>query len=68
MSFKFRKTIKAFTFLTAALYPAMIFYLLVIKKFELRHISIFVIAFALVLFIFGTSKKKALEIPAVFFQ
>jgi hypothetical protein len=43
----------------AALYPLLVFYFLVVKKIPVRQISLFVMAFALVVFIAGTSKKKA---------
>jgi len=55
---KFRNISKVLFFILAALYPALIFYFLVIRKTPLRLFSLFVIAFALIVFIAGTSKKK----------
>jgi len=43
----------------AALYPFFVYYFLVIRKIPLRHLSLFVIAFALASFIAATSKKKS---------
>ena len=45
-------------FLLAMLYPAFMYYFLVIRQAPLRLISLFVIAFALVAFIAGTSRQK----------
>ena len=42
----------------AALYPAIIFYFLVIRKTGVRVLSLFVMAFALLAFITATSRKK----------
>ena len=44
----------------AVLYPALVYYFLVIRGISLRHLSLFIIAFALVAFIAATSKKKSL--------
>jgi len=58
MAFKFRSISKTLFFIAAALYPALIFYFLVIRKTPLRLFSLFVMAFALLVFITGTSAKK----------
>ena len=58
MPSKFRSITKVLFFIAAALYPALIFYFLVIRKTPLRLFSIFVIGFALIVFITGTSAKK----------
>ena len=58
---KFRFVTKALFCIAAAAYPAMIFYFLVIRKTPLRTFSLFVIAFALVVFIAFTSKKKVIK-------
>ncbi|MCL1815265.1 MAG: AMP-binding protein [Treponema sp.] len=42
----------------AVFYPGLIFYFLVIQKIDLRMFSLFVMAFALLAFIAGTSKNK----------
>jgi uncharacterized membrane protein/acyl-CoA synthetase (AMP-forming)/AMP-acid ligase II/3-hydroxymyristoyl/3-hydroxydecanoyl-(acyl carrier protein) dehydratase len=51
---KVRGIAKVFFFIVAALYPAFIFYFLVIRKVETRLFSLFVMAFALLAFITGT--------------
>jgi len=58
MTSRFRRIPKFLFFIAAALYPALIFYFLVIRKTPLRMFSLFVIGFALLVFIAGTSKKK----------
>jgi uncharacterized membrane protein/acyl-coenzyme A synthetase/AMP-(fatty) acid ligase/3-hydroxymyristoyl/3-hydroxydecanoyl-(acyl carrier protein) dehydratase len=58
MPSKFRNITKVLFFIIAALYPAFIFYFLVIKKIPLRLFSIFIVVFALIVFIAGTSGKK----------
>jgi uncharacterized membrane protein/acyl-CoA synthetase (AMP-forming)/AMP-acid ligase II/3-hydroxymyristoyl/3-hydroxydecanoyl-(acyl carrier protein) dehydratase len=58
MASKFRSIAKVLFFIAAALYPALIFYFLVIRKTPLRLFSVFVIGFALIVFIAGTSAKK----------
>ena len=55
---KFGFLTKTLFFLAAVLYPALIFYLLVIRQTPMRTLSLFVIAFALIAFITNTSKKK----------
>jgi len=59
MSGKFRFLTKSLFYSAAAVYPALIFYFLVIRKTPIRMLSLFVIAFALIAFIAATSKKKA---------
>jgi uncharacterized membrane protein/acyl-coenzyme A synthetase/AMP-(fatty) acid ligase len=58
MASKFRGIPKVLFFIAAALYPALIFYFLVIRKTPIRLFSIFVIGFALLVFITGTSGGK----------
>jgi len=58
MDSKFRGIPKVLFFIAAALYPVLIFYFLVIRKTPLRLFSLFVIAFALLVFITGTSRRK----------
>jgi len=58
MASRFRRIPKLLFFIAAALYPALIFYFLVIRKTPLRMFSLFVIGFALLVFIAGTSRKK----------
>ena len=53
-----RSAAKALFFVAAATYPAMIFYFLVVRKTQIRVFSLFVIAFAFVIFIAVTSKKS----------
>ena len=70
----FRFLTKALFYVAAVVYPVLIFYFLVIRKTPIRMLSLFVIAFALIAFITGTSKKKAKEdrsrcfgLPSFFF-
>ena len=63
MSGKFRFLTKTLFFTAAVAYPAMIFYFLAIRKTPVRIFSLFVIAFALVVFITVSSKKKAKKDP-----
>jgi len=58
MASKFRSIAKTLFFITAALYPGLIFYFLVIRKTPLRLFSLFVVVFALLVFIAGTSAKS----------
>ena len=53
-------------FTAATAYPFLIFFFLVIRKAPIRIFSLFVIAFALVIFIAVTSKKKAVKPQALF--
>ena len=46
-------------FIIAALYPALVYYSLVVRDIPLRHFSLFIIAFALFGFITGTSRGKS---------
>lgn len=43
----------------AVLYPALVFYFLVIRKTPIRSVSLFVMAVALCLFIAGTANSGA---------
>jgi len=61
MAVKFRYLTKALFYAAAAVYPALIFYFLVIRKTPIRMLSLFVTAFALIAFIAATAKKKAKE-------
>jgi uncharacterized membrane protein/acyl-CoA synthetase (AMP-forming)/AMP-acid ligase II/3-hydroxymyristoyl/3-hydroxydecanoyl-(acyl carrier protein) dehydratase len=58
MASKLRGIPKVLFFIAAALYPALIFYFLVIRKIPLRMFSLFVVVFALFVFITGTSAKS----------
>jgi uncharacterized membrane protein/acyl-coenzyme A synthetase/AMP-(fatty) acid ligase len=58
MAFRFRGSSKFLFYIVAALYPALIFYFLVIRKTPLRMFSLVIVVFALFLFITGTSRKK----------
>jgi uncharacterized membrane protein/acyl-CoA synthetase (AMP-forming)/AMP-acid ligase II/3-hydroxymyristoyl/3-hydroxydecanoyl-(acyl carrier protein) dehydratase len=58
MAPKFRSITKVIFFITAAMYPALIFYFLVIRKIPLRLFSLFIAAFALLAFVTGTSAKS----------
>jgi uncharacterized membrane protein/acyl-CoA synthetase (AMP-forming)/AMP-acid ligase II len=58
MALKFPKVPKALFYIVAVLYPAFVYYFLVIRKTPLRMISLFVIAFAFFAFITRTSSKK----------
>jgi uncharacterized membrane protein len=49
---------KVLFFIASALYPVLVFYFLVIRKTPLRFFSLFVAAFALIVFITGTSQRK----------
>jgi uncharacterized membrane protein/acyl-coenzyme A synthetase/AMP-(fatty) acid ligase len=57
MAPKLRGISKVLFFIAAALYPALIFYFLVIRKIPLRLFSLFVVVFAFFVFITGTSAK-----------
>jgi uncharacterized membrane protein/acyl-CoA synthetase (AMP-forming)/AMP-acid ligase II/3-hydroxymyristoyl/3-hydroxydecanoyl-(acyl carrier protein) dehydratase len=63
MAPKFRSISKALFFCAAALYPGLIFYFLVIRKTPLRLFTLFVMAFALLAFIAGTSAKNKTKAP-----
>jgi uncharacterized membrane protein len=58
MAFRFPKVPKALFYIAAVLYPAFIYYFLVIRKTPLRLFSLFIIAFAFFAFITRTSSKK----------
>jgi len=58
MANKLRFLTKTLFYAAAAVYPVMVFYFLVIRKTPIRMLSLFVVAFALIAFIIGTSKKK----------
>ncbi len=60
MKLKIKQITKAFFYVFSVVYPVVIFYFLVIRKIPLRQLSLFVIAFALLAFFIGTSKKKPL--------
>ena len=57
MHFRIRDISRIFFFGTAALYPALIFYFLVIRKIETRVFSLFIMAIALLAFVTGTSRQ-----------
>jgi uncharacterized membrane protein/acyl-CoA synthetase (AMP-forming)/AMP-acid ligase II len=54
----FKKITKVLFVIAAVLYPAFIYYFLVIRKIPLRLFSLFIIAFAVLAFLNGTSAKK----------
>jgi acyl-coenzyme A synthetase/AMP-(fatty) acid ligase/uncharacterized membrane protein len=54
----FQKISKVLFYVAAVLYPGLIFYFIVIRKIPLRLFSLFIIAFALLAFIAGTSRSK----------
>jgi uncharacterized membrane protein len=58
MNPNFRGIVKVLFFIAVALYPALLFYFLVLRKAQPRQFSLAVMAFALLAFIVGTSKKK----------
>lgn len=58
MPARLKNIVKIFIYSAAALYPGFIFYFLVIRKTPLRQFSLFVMAFALLAFVSGTSSKK----------
>jgi uncharacterized membrane protein/acyl-coenzyme A synthetase/AMP-(fatty) acid ligase len=58
MASKLRGISKVLFIIAAALYPGFIFYFLVIRKIPLRLFSLFVVVFALLVFITGTSAKR----------
>jgi len=55
----FRLLTKILFHAAALIYPALVFYFLVIQKTPIKTLSLFIIAFALLAFIAATSKKKA---------
>ena len=58
MTFKLSFLPKALFYAASVIYPGLVFYFLVIRKTPVRLLSLFVMAFALLAFILGTSKKK----------
>ena len=58
MAFRFLQVPKVLLYIVAALYPAFIYYFLVIREIPLRLFSLFVIAFAFLAFITRTSAQK----------
>jgi len=62
MALRFPQVSKRFTafllYVTAVLYPAFVFYFLIVRKTPLRQFSLFIIAFAFVAFITRTSSQK----------
>jgi hypothetical protein len=58
MKFKVKQITKVLFYTLSVIYPVVVFYFLVIRKIPLRQLSLFVIAFALLAFIAGTTKKK----------
>ena len=55
--------------IAAVLYPALVYYSLVIREIPLRHFSLFIIAFALTAFIAATSRSRgAASTKKPFFQ
>ena len=56
---RLRKISKVILYVVVAVYPVLVFYFLVVRNIPVRFLSLFVMAFALLAFIAGTSKKKA---------
>ena len=56
---KLRIFLNILFYAAAVIYPVLVFYFLVILKAPVRVFSLFVIAFALIIFVAVTSKKKA---------
>ena len=65
MKLKIKQITKVLFYVLSVAYPGVVFYFLVIRKIPIRQLSLFVIAFALLAFIYGTSgtisKKKLLR-------
>ena len=61
MAGKFRGFPRVLFYAAAVVYPGLIFYFLVIRKTGIRTFSLFVISFALLVFITASSKKKVKE-------
>jgi hypothetical protein len=59
MKLKIKQITKALFYALSVLYPGVVFYFLVIRKIPLRQLSLFVIAFALLAFIAGTSRRSS---------
>lgn len=59
MAVNLRQIPKILLYAASVIYPILVFYFLVIQKTPIRLLSLFVMAFALLAFIAGTSKKKA---------
>jgi len=57
MAPRFPGILRIFLYIAAVLYPAFVFYFLVVRKTPLRIFSLFIIAFAFFAFIIRTSKK-----------
>jgi hypothetical protein len=60
MAIKFKGIFTILFSAASVIYPALVFYFLVIRQAPLRLLSLFVISIALLGFIAGTSKKKAM--------
>jgi hypothetical protein len=58
MALKPRRILEVLFYFSAAAYPALVFYFLVIRKTPPRTFSLFLIPFAFLVFIAATSKKK----------
>jgi hypothetical protein len=63
MSLKFKGIFNVLFYAASFVYPVLVFYFLVIRQAPLRMLSLFVISIALLGFIAGTSKKKAIKFP-----
>jgi acyl-coenzyme A synthetase/AMP-(fatty) acid ligase/uncharacterized membrane protein len=59
MASRFPQVPKVLFYIAAVLYPAFIYYFLVVRKTPLRLFSLFVIAFAFLAFIIKTSSKRS---------
>ncbi|MDR0496451.1 MAG: acyl-CoA synthetase, partial [Treponema sp.] len=67
MGHKFKKISRALLYASLAVYPALVFYFLVIRKTQVRVLSLFVFAFALLAFIAGTSSERSKRKPSSLF-
>jgi hypothetical protein len=65
MAAKFKGIFTILFSVASFVYPVLVFYFLVIRQAPLRLLSLFVISVALLGFIAGTSKKKALWLPGL---
>lgn len=59
MAYKFRIVLQILLYAGAVIYPGLVFYFLVIRKTPIRMLSLFVIAFALFIFIISTSASTS---------
>jgi len=60
MALKLKQISQTFFYTASVIYPFLVFYFLVIRETPVRLLSLFIITFALLAFIAGTSKKKVM--------